>query len=340
MTRSEGKDAASYDGAAVPTGGTSTSGEDSIGPVVRAGLMATPKSLPPFLFYDAEGSEQFEAITQLPEYYPTRVERAILEARSGEIAKLAVARAGGDLAVLELGAGTATKTELLLRALVAEQGRTHFIPADVSDAALESAEARLHQSLPEVHVHALHATHPEALAHGRGWNGPLLVVFLGSSLGNYEETKAIEMLKDIRATLGPERSLLLGTDVVKPLDVLLPAYDDAQGVTAAFNRNVLGRINRELGGRFDLERFRHVAEWNAELSCVDLFLESRTQQVVPIDDLEVEIEFAAGERIHTESSFKYDTERLDAMFAQAGLAREHEFYDPKHWFRLTLARPA
>lgn len=340
MTEWDRNDPASYDAAARGTAELEISGTDIIGPVVRDGLTSTPKTLPPFLFYDAVGSRLFEKITKLPEYYPTRVERSILESRAGEIARMAISHAGRNVSVLELGAGSATKTQVLLRALVAEQGATTFLPADVSGAALDAAESRLSRELPEVKVHPLLAAHPQALAAGRERDDALLVVFLGSSLGNYDEHSAIELLADIRATLGPTGSLLLGTDAVKPLDVLLPAYDDSKGVTASFNKNVLARINRELGGGFDLDRFRHVAVWNEELSRIEMHLESSVDQVVPIDDLGLEVAFEANERIHTESSYKYDTARLDRMFSQAGLARECEFYDPEHWFRLTMARPA
>jgi L-histidine Nalpha-methyltransferase len=312
----------------------------SIAEIVRRGLTAREKSLPPFLLYDARGSELFEEITALPEYYPTRTERSIFEREADAIVAEAAGLAADRLAVLELGAGSATKTQVLLRALVRRQGVTLFIPADVCSSVLEAAAARLRREEPGLHVQPLAATHAEALARGRTWDGTLLVMFIGSSIGNYDDVEAVRLLADVRSTLGPRGVLLLGTDLVKPLDVLLPAYDDASGVTAAFNLNVLSRINRELGGRFDLSRFRHVAEWNEAASCVELHLESVVEQTVPIDALGLRIDFRAGERIHTESSHKYDAARVDALLSRAGLTRARSFVDARRWFAVHLARAA
>jgi dimethylhistidine N-methyltransferase len=325
-----------------------------IGGIVRKGLSAAKKSLPPHLFYDEAGSALFEQITDLPEYYPTRTERSIF-ARHGDAIMAEAARLAGDhAAVLELGAGSASKTQLLLRALARRQGRTSFLPADVSASALDAAAERLRREEPELSLHPLVATHGEALARARSWDGALIVLFIGSSIGNYDDVEAQALLRDVRETLGAREArdargpggghagrgaLVLGTDLRKPLDVLLPAYDDARGVTAAFNLNVLGRINRELGGRFDLARFRHVALWNDEASAIEMHLESVCDQRVAIDALDLEVTFRAGERIHTESSHKYDEARVDALLHAAGLARTRSFVDERRWFGVHVARP-
>ncbi len=309
-----------------------------IAEIVRAGLTAPVKRLPPYLFYDAPGSALFEEITELAEYYPTRTERAIFEREGDAIVAEAMRLAGAKLDVLELGAGSATKSQLLLRALARRQQQTHFLPADVSRAALDDAVARLRREEPALSVLPLVGTHDAALARARRWEGNLLVLFIGSSIGNWDDGDAVPLLADIRLTLGARGVLLLGTDLRKPLEVLLPAYDDARGVTAAFNRNVLARINRELGGHFVLGRFRHVALWNEAASSVEMHLESTVEQRVRIDALELEIPFRAGERIHTESSHKYDEPRIDRLLGAAGLVRERSFFDERRWFGVHLAR--
>ncbi len=307
---------------------------------VRAGLTAARKSLPPFLFYDAEGSRLFDRITELPEYYLTRAEHDIFAAHGDAMVAAAAARAGGPLTVLELGAGSATKTEVLLRALVRRQGRTRFVPADVSPEALDAAAMRLACTAPELDVRPCVGTHRDAFAMARALDGPVLVLFIGSSIGNYDDGPATELLAEMRGVAGDRGAVLLGTDLRKPLDVLLPAYDDAAGVTAAFNKNVLARINGELGGRFDLDAFRHVALWNDEASSVEMHLESLCAQRVRIDALEMDVAFEAGERIHTESSHKYDDARVARLLEGAGLARLAVYRDDAERFAVHLAGAA
>lgn len=311
----------------------------SVASAVLRGLSRSPKRLPPFLFYDAEGSALFERITELDEYYLTRTESAIFERHADDVARDAF-DARGPVAVLELGAGSATKTQTLLRAIARRHGRVRFFPADVSDAALAHAAARLAREEPRVDVTPLRATHAEALAKLRAWEGALLVLFIGSSIGNYEDADAVALLRDVRRTLGDRGRLLLGADMRKPLDVLLPAYDDASGVTAAFNKNVLARINRELGGDFDLEAFRHVAVWNEAASSVEMHLESARDQIVRVEALALTVRFAAGERVHTESSHKYDDARIAKLFAAASLASARKLTDDRGWFAVHLAKPA
>lgn len=307
---------------------------------VRRGLSDSPKKLLPYLFYDTEGSTLYERITELPEYYPTRTERAILRACADEVVAAVDAGGGEAPQVVELGAGSASKTTWVLRAVLKRYGRCEFLPLDVSATALEFARSILEQEVPGVVVHPVLGRHEDAMAevmrehpdHQR------LVLFIGSSIGNFDDPAAVRLLTHARACLGPGGALLLGTDLRKDVGRMVAAYDDAQGVTAAFNKNVLARINRELGGHFDLDRFRHVALWNESRSRIEMHLESLVAQSVAIDALEMTVDFAAGERIHTESSVKYDLPRVDALFEAAGLARAKTFTDPEGLFGVHLAR--
>ncbi len=303
---------------------------------VRRGLTATVKTLPPYLFYDEHGSALYERITELPEYYPTRAEREIFESHAHEI--VAKAREGwdADLHVIELGAGSASKTEVLLRALLEVQATCDYTPVDVSSSALDDAERRLRRSLPDVRVRPLAMTHARAFAVLRDVPPRQLVLFIGSSVGNLEDAEASQLLGDLRRALGPQTTVLLGTDLRKSPEILVPAYDDADGVTAAFNKNVLTRINRELGGHFDLSLFRHVACWNDAASRIEMHLESRRRQEVRIDALELTVTFRAGETIHTESSVKYTLERVDDVLRVAGFARARSFFDRERRFATHL----
>src|SRR5947207_2281224 len=226
---------------------------------VVSGLTAPLKSLPPRLFYDDAGSRLFEQITGLPEYYLTRIERAILEKNAGEIMRSAMT----PLTLIELGAGTASKTEVLIEALLKRQMQAVFYPIDVSESALRVAEAALESRFPALQVHPLIGDYSAGLSALKRIAGRKLVLYIGSSIGNYEPAEAAELLTDIRRALSPGDALLLGTDMVKDEPTLLAAYNDAQGVTARFNLNMLARINRELGADFDLTAFRHQALWNA-----------------------------------------------------------------------------
>jgi dimethylhistidine N-methyltransferase len=303
---------------------------------VRRGLTAPAKSLPPWLFYDERGSELFEAITELPEYYLSRAERSIFERDGAAI--MAAAFAGGDATIVELGAGTAAKTQVLLAAAADLRGTATYVPVDVSAEALAIAEARLAAEEPRVTVRPWIASHSHAFPHLRSLRGRKVVLFIGSSIGNHEGADALALLAGLRAGLGAGDALVLGTDLRKDRAVLLPAYDDAAGVTAAFNKNVLARINRELGGRFDLDRFRHVALWNEARSRIEMHLESRGDQVVAIEALGLRVPFRDGERIHTESSVKYDDAMVDGMLGGAGFRRERTWHDEERRFAVHLAR--
>lgn len=309
---------------------------DTVALSVREGLSRTPKRLPPWLLYDSAGSELFERITQLPEYYPTRTERAILEAHGDALLGQALPGAEGTL--VELGAGTATKTQVLLRQRVARHGFARYVPLDVSPTALDMARARLGRELPDVEVLPRTATNEAVAPVLRSIPGRKLVLFIGSSIGNYEGGEALALLRSIRQGLQRGDGLLLGTDFKKDPQVLVPAYADAEGVTAAFNLNVLERINRELGGRFVSERFEHIAVWNESASRIEMHLESKIDQCVAIEQLGLRLQFLRGERIHTESSVKYDEAGLDALLVPARFLRERTVTDRKRWFGVSLGR--
>jgi L-histidine N-alpha-methyltransferase len=300
---------------------------------VYAGLTSVPKRLPAKLFYDASGSALFEEITRLPEYYLTRTEAAILQANAAEICRLA----GKNVTVVELAAGSGEKTRLLLAELLRKQASVTYVPVDVSEAALVAARQNIERSLPGVRVQPVMRELTD-LAFLARYPSPRLVLFIGSTIGNLEDDATITLLRDIAAQLGPTDRLLLGTDLAKDTEVLLAAYNDAQGVTARFNRNLLARINRELAADFDLEAFAHVACWNAERSRIEMHLESQRRQSVRIRDLNLTLEFAPGERIHTENSYKYTLPRVRTLLAQAGFALAQTWSDERGWYAVHLAQ--
>jgi L-histidine Nalpha-methyltransferase len=308
---------------------------DDVARAVARGLAATPKRLPAWLFYDRRGSELFEQITELPEYYLTRAEREIFVDHGDAIVEAALA--GGATTIVELGAGSAQKTELLLHA-AARHGAIDYVPVDVSAAALEMARARLAAVAPAVRVTPWLGHHDVAFDRLRGRPGGKVVLFIGSSIGNFVDAEAVALLGRLRDALGRGDALLLGTDLRKDPAVMVAAYDDAAGVTAAFNLNVLVRINRELGGRFDPACFRHVAVWHAQASRIEMHLESDRDQVVAIADLGLRIGFREGERIHTESSVKYDDPMVDRLLSETGFGRERTWRDAAARFAVHLAR--
>ena len=309
--------------------------DTSVGIEVRIGLTASPKTLSPWLFYDALGSALFEQITELPEYYLTRTERSILAAHAPEI----VSRTAGDqrVAVIELGAGTASKTGLILAAATAHQRTVEYYPIDVSASALEEARRHLELELPGVHVHPRVADYTEGLGQIEAAGMRKLVLYIGSSIGNFEPRAAAELLKSVRAELAPGDCLLLGADQVKAEKTLLAAYNDAQGVTAAFNKNILRHINRELDADFVLNDFDHEARWNAEKSRIEMHLRSRVRQTVSIPQLDLTVEFSANETIHTENSYKFTDAGILGMLAAAGFALQGEWKDDRSAFAVYLA---
>jgi L-histidine N-alpha-methyltransferase len=303
---------------------------------VFTGLTGEPKTLSPWLFYDEAGSRLFEEITELPEYYVTRTERQILAEHADEI--VSAAAGGRDLSMIELGAGTATKTGLLLKAAVRLQGSVTYYPIDVSQSALDEARSRLEAELPEVTVEPIVADYTEGMRQNSSvQSGRRLVLYIGSSIGNFSPEDAVEVLRGVRAQLSPGDCLLLGTDMVKDAQMLHQAYDDAAGVTARFNMNVLTRINRELEGNFNLRLFRHQARWNARESRVEMHLESLLAQRVAIRALDLEVRFLPGETIHTENSYKFTDESVLELLTRAGFRLRQQWSDADKWFTVYLA---
>ena len=304
---------------------------------VEEGLASQPKRLPPWLFYDAAGSELFEQITELPEYYLTRTERAILATHADRM--IAQAADGRRLRIAELGAGSASKTRLLLAAEARRQGVVVYEPLDVSMSALEVARERIEREIPGVEVAPRLVDYAHELDLEPSDAGERrLVLYIGSSIGNFEPEAAAMLLRRIHASLQPGDGLLLGVDLVKEDSILRAAYDDAAGVTSAFNRNLLTRLNRELGAEFDAETFAHRAVWNAAESRMEMHLESRVAQSVRVAGLGLDVNFRAGERIHTENSYKYWPGQAEAMLGAAGFAPVESWMDAQGWFAVCLGR--
>jgi L-histidine Nalpha-methyltransferase len=301
---------------------------------VADGLLSYPKSLPCKLFYDSAGSVLFEAITRLPEYYLTRTELEILRVNASEIA----AAAGHGVTVVELGSGTAAKTCTLLHGISGRQLRVPYFPVDISPAALSHARQRVESECPQVSVHPVIADFSEGFDFLRGIPGRKLVLYLGSSIGNFDREAAVEMLAEIRDQLAPGDSLLLGTDLVKSESILVPAYDDPQGITAQFNKNILRRLNRELLANFDLEFFEHLAIWNPVESRMEMYLVSLRPQTVELKALALCIPFEGTERIHTENSYKYTLPMVNDLLESTGFTLAHTWSDPRNWFALHLAQ--
>jgi L-histidine N-alpha-methyltransferase len=282
---------------------------------VRAGLTASAKRLSPKYFYDELGSALFEAITSLPEYYLTRAEAEILQDHSTDI----LDAVGGPVEMIELGSGSAMKTRHLIDAAFARQPALRFCPIDISSSALDASAQALTREYPGITVHGINADYLSGLARvSRNGARRRLALFLGSNLGNFEPDEAASTLSALRAILEPGDGFLLGADLKKDARILERAYDDATGVTAAFNRNVLGRINRELGGQFDLATFRHRALYDDARSRVEMHLVSMRRQDIAVEGAGFVAHFDEGEPIHTESSYKFDADSVGALARAAG----------------------
>jgi len=298
---------------------------------VRYGLTATAKTLPPKYFYDARGSELFDEITRLPEYYPTRTERTILEQRVREIAAGTRAET-----LVELGSGTSDKTRLLLRALADGGTLRRFVPFDVDPAVLRAASGGVAEEFDGIDVEPIVGDFERHLSklprHPRR-----LVAFLGSTIGNLAPGPRRKFLADLSHTLAPGDAFLLGTDLVKPVDRLIAAYDDSRGVTAEFNKNVLAVINRELGADFDPALFQHIALWNAEEEWIEMRLRSMTDQQVRLAALDLTVDFTAGEEIRTEISAKFRPEGIESELAAVGMRVTDLWTDPVRDFALSLS---
>jgi L-histidine Nalpha-methyltransferase len=303
---------------------------------VLDGLTRPFKELPPKHFYDARGSELFAQISELPEYYPTRTERQILERRAGEI----VGRTGaGEL--VELGSGSAEKATILLAAMASAGTLRRYVPLDVSEQAVRDAAEQLVSQYDGLRVHGVIGDFERHLEQVPEPDGvPRMVALLGGTIGNFPPGTRRGLLRKISALLGPEDRLLLGTDLVKDPAAIEAAYDDPQGVTAEFNRNVLHVINRELDGDFTPDAFDHIAFFDRRHEWVEMRLRSRRPCSVLIADLGLRVEFAAGEELRTEISAKFTQPRLEADYAAAGLALEQWLTDDDGLFALSLARRA
>jgi dimethylhistidine N-methyltransferase len=303
------------------------------GRAVAAGLTETPKRLPCCYFYDRLGSVLFEAICELPEYYLTRAETAILQNHADEIA----AHFPNEVDLIELGSGNASKTRLLLDAFTRRHAAQRYVPIDICRTVLEESSLALTRDYSNLEVLAIAAEYHEGLAQLRSVSTrPRLLLWLGSNIGNLERAAATAFVRQLRELSAPGDRLLLGVDLRKDAATLEAAYDDPCGVTAAFNRNLLVRINRELGGTFDVRAFRHRAVYATEPGRVEMHLISERAQRVAIARLGIEIAFAAGETIHTENCYKYSRAELDALAVAAGLRTERSWTDPEGRFLLTM----
>jgi L-histidine N-alpha-methyltransferase len=309
--------------------------ERSLADDVLDGLTRPFKELPPKHFYDSRGAELFDQICELPEYYPTRAERAILEQDSPEIAKLTRAAE-----LVELGSGTASKTRVLLSALYEAGTLRRYVPVDVTESMVRECAAELTVEYPGLQVHGVIGDFERHLGEIPPSVGPRIVAFLGGTIGNFPPGSRRRILREISRLLGPQDHLLIGTDLVKDPRVLRAAYDDTQGVTAEFNRNVLRVLNRELDADFEPDDFDHVALFNEEHEWIEMRLRAKHEHTTIVRDLDLPVHFDAGEEIRTEISAKFTSARIEADLATAGLELVRSFTDPDELFALTLSRLA
>jgi dimethylhistidine N-methyltransferase len=304
---------------------------------VQAGLYSRPRSLKPWIFYDERGSELFERITKLAEYYPARIERSLLDTHADAI--VAAACSGSQpLRIVELGAGTASKTCMLLAAAARRRTDVVYMPLDVSADALEIARRNVERTFPGVLVEPVVLNYVNNPPQLEEFDGPTLALYLGSSIGNFAPEESRLILRNLGSQLRSEDALLLGTDLAKDRPTLVAAYDDNQGVTAAFNLNILNRLNRELGANFDPAGFRHCVRWNAVESRIEMHLESIENQSVEIADAEIAFDLRSGETIHTENSYKFTGGMLRSLLRDSGFALQDAWTDARDWYALTLSR--
>ncbi|HEV2884021.1 MAG TPA: L-histidine N(alpha)-methyltransferase [Pyrinomonadaceae bacterium] len=300
---------------------------------VRRGLDSEPKRFLPKYFYDELGSQLFDAICLLPEYYLTRAENEILNAYADEI----VSSFDGETTLLEMGSGSASKTRLIIEALLRKQDQLLFVPVDISATALDSSSRILLQSYPKLKIEAYAADYFAGLAElAKTKRARTLALFLGSNISNFDSDEALKFLRALRQVLSQGDALLLGADLKKEKDILEAAYNDALGVTAAFNLNVLARINRQLRGDFDLRAFQHRAFYNETDGRVEIYIESRREQTVRIRELDMEVRFFEGEQIHTENSYKYDLNDLAHLASETGFTKARTWLDSQKRFSSNL----
>jgi L-histidine N-alpha-methyltransferase len=312
-----------------------SSRERSLADDVLDGLTRPFKELPPKHFYDARGAELFDRICELPEYYPTRAERAILELNAAELSQLTSAAE-----LVELGSGTASKTRVLLDALHAAGTLRRYVPMDVTESMVRDTAAELTEEYPGLRVHGVIGDFERHLDQVPAAVGPRIVAFLGGTIGNFPPGSRRRVLRDISQLLGPDDHLLMGTDLVKDPQILQAAYDDEHGVTAEFNRNVLRVLNRELDADFEPDDFDHVALFDAEHEWIEMRLRARREHTTIVRDLDLPVHFDAGEEMRTEISAKFTAERLGGDLMASGLELVRWFTDPDELFALTLSRLA
>jgi len=309
---------------------------ESLASEVRAGLTATPKRIPCRFFYDETGSQIFEEICELPEYYLTRAESEILQNRGRDIAK----RFSLPISLVELGSGSSTKTRLLIEALLGKHGALSYVPIDISPSALEASAPRLLDDYKQLEIRAIAGEYQDGLRRIRHERQRRkLILWLGSSIGNFDRPDAEKFVSNLRFGMNLEDRLLIGIDLRKDREALESAYDDSSGVTARFNRNLLERINRELGGRFDPEAFDFQASYDEIEGNVISQLRSRRDQIVRIEDLDLDVAFAEGEAIHTENSFKYSRAEIDELARRTGFAVEDHWLDAENRFSVNVFAP-
>lgn len=304
-----------------------------LGSAVLQGLSASPKQLSPLFFYDETGSKWFEEICKLPEYYLTRTEHDLLSRYAGQIAGYS----RGNMSLVEFGSGSSMKTRVLIEALISRQGYVHYVPVDISISMLKESCSQLLLRYPQIHVSAHATDYKTALPRiGKFDRRQKMILFLGSNIGNLDLSEAVEFLRGIQEQLQDGDYLLLGTDLKKDPRILEAAYNDAQGVTAQFNFNLLRRINRELEGDFKVEKFSHVAFYSPMHSRIEMHLRSEQPQVAWIGKLQRSFHFKAGETIHTENSYKFSAEQLASLFSRSGLKLVSQWLDQEYPYALNL----
>ena len=327
---------------------------------VKAGLSDKSKSLSCRFLYDREGSQLFEKICELPEYYVTRVETSILQEHAAEIAERfskkipsegfhdvnvstqadAARSSPGQITLVEMGSGSAAKTRILIAEFLRRYGNLRYVPIDISRSMLEESSVALLADFPELQIHAIAGEYRNALRRLDALpNGPKLFLWLGSNVGNLDRSEAAAFLRIVRQSMSPSDRLLMGVDLRKERAILENAYDDSAGITAQFSRNILARINRELGGHFDLETFQHQAVYNEQVGRIEIFLVSARAQRVPIDRLGLDVVFAPGEKIHTENSYKYSPSEIEQLTLASGLRVERQWIDSERRFSVNLLAP-
>ena len=302
---------------------------------VRRGLSAERRAVPSRFFYDAIGSNLFEQIMALPEYYLTRCETEILSRFASEI----VAEVGDDLMLIEFGSGNSAKTRLLIEAALSGPGQLHYVPIDISAACLRASTQELAESYADLSITAFAAEYHDAIPLLPTHAVPRLFLFMGSNVGNFETREAVEFFAKVRNHMEPRDRLLVGFDLVKDIAIIEAAYNDGQRVTAKFNKNILARVNAELGGMFNLDAFDHSAPFVAAFSRIEMHLVSKRRQVVRVCELDEAYVFEAGETIHTENSHKYSQEAFSGLVKAAGFAVARTWTDSRNWFAVSLLEP-